>query len=84
MAGSKKKSSLKQQHAWFKAVRGSYLPASAAGWLTYIPFIGYLVFSFVVGILKTSSVLVAIMVIVPNWVAATAVLTYVASKKTRR
>jgi hypothetical protein len=70
-----------RQAAWFKPVRGSYLPVRAAGWLTYIPFVSYLAFSFTVGILKTSSVLIAILFIIPNWVAAGAVLTYIAAKK---
>ena len=37
---AKKKS---KKNVWFTKVRGSYLPASVNGWLTYIPFAGYLV-----------------------------------------
>lgn len=67
--------------AWFIPVRGSYLPASPAGWWTYVPFVGYLVFSLVIGINQTSSKTLAVLYIVPNWVAATVVMTYIASRK---
>lgn len=66
---------------WFKPVRGSYLPESTAGWLTYIPFVGYLIFSSVVGVVKASSVFLAVLIVVPNWVAAGIVLTYIAIRK---
>jgi hypothetical protein len=67
--------------AWFVPVRGSYLPSNAAGWWTYIPFIAYLVFAVVVGFRDTSSRSVAILFIVPNWVAAAVVMTYIAARK---
>ena len=67
--------------AWFVTVRGSYLPASSAGWLTYVPFIAYLIFALVVGIKETSSIAVATLFIVPNWAAAAVIMTYLASKK---
>jgi hypothetical protein len=67
--------------AWFVAIRGSYLPASPAGWLTYIPFLVYLVFAVIIGIRDTSSIYVALLFIVPNWVAAAAVMTWLAAQK---
>jgi hypothetical protein len=67
--------------AWFKPVRGSYLPNSGAGWLAYLPFVAYLVFTFVVGWRQTSSAEVAVLFIVPNWVAAAAVMTWVAARE---
>jgi hypothetical protein len=67
--------------AWFVPVRGSYLPASAAGWWMYVPFVAYLVFSLVAGINETSSKAVAVLFVVPNWVAATVVMTYIAARK---
>jgi hypothetical protein len=67
--------------AWFVSVRGSYLPASTEGWWTYIPFVAYLTFALIVGIKETSSLAVAILFIVPNWVAAAVIMTYLASKK---
>ena len=70
-----------KQGAWFVAVRGSYLPTSSAGWWTYIPFVAYLILTLIVGVSDTSSSTVAILFIVPNWVAAAAVMTYIAVRK---
>lgn len=71
----------KKTGAWFVPVRGSYLPASSAGWLTYVPFIGYLIFVYMVSIEYTENALVAVLLIVPNFIAATAVMNYIARKK---
>ncbi len=67
--------------AWFKKIRGSYLPVSTNGWLTYIPFVAYLVFAYIAGIKDTSNASKAVLFIVPNWVAAAVVLTFIASRK---
>jgi hypothetical protein len=67
--------------AWFVPVRGSYLPASWQGWLTYVPFVAYLVFALVMGEQDTDSISKAILFIVPNWVAAAAVMTWLARAK---
>lgn len=78
----KKKSSRPKARkgAWFVQVRGSYLPASWQGWLTYIPFTGYLVFALLYGWKDTTSAAQAIMFIVPNFVAAAAVMTWFAKR----
>jgi hypothetical protein len=67
--------------AWFVPIRGSYLPASTAGALTYIPYVAYLIFALVVGWQGTDSIGMAILFIVPNWIAATAVMTWIAGRK---
>jgi hypothetical protein len=67
--------------AWFVPVRGSYLPASAAGWWTYVPFVAYLLFSLIVALNYTTSRVTALLFIVPNWVAAAAIMTYIAARK---
>jgi hypothetical protein len=77
----KKQKNTINNHAWFWGVRGSYLPANEYGWLTYIPFVAYLVFSLTVAIKDIHSALVAILVVIPNWVAAAVVMTYLAAKK---
>ena len=64
--------------AWFVAIRGSYLPVSWQGWLTYIPFTAYLIFALVAGWQHTHSATLATLWIVPNWLAATVVMTWVA------
>lgn len=72
------KKSKKQK--WFIPVRGSYIPNNWKGWLTYIPFSAYLLFSFCFGWHITDSVAKATVVILPNWVAAAAVMTWVAKR----
>ncbi|HSX28950.1 MAG TPA: hypothetical protein VLE73_00155 [Candidatus Saccharimonadales bacterium] len=67
--------------AWFVPLRGSYIPASAAGWWTYLPFTAYLVFALVAGLQGTESIAMATLFIVPNWIAAAAVMTYIAARK---
>jgi hypothetical protein len=79
---ARKKTRLKAKPgAWFVPVRGSYLPASAIGWLTYIPFAGYLILSLVIAARDLSSIGVAILFVVPNWIAAAAVMTWLARQK---
>lgn len=67
--------------AWFIPLRGSYLPYSWQGWLTYIPFTFYLVYSWCVAFAYTGSNVKAVLWIVPNWVAAAAVMTWIAKAK---
>lgn len=64
--------------AWFVFIRNSYLPVSWQGWLTYAPFVAYLAFSVVVAMDYTGSYIKAILWVVPNWVAAAVVMTWVA------
>lgn len=74
-----KKSQLKK-NAWFTPVRGSYLPANRKGWLTYIPFVAYLAYAWFVAFAYTGNDLKAVLWIVPNWVAAAAVMTWIAKR----
>jgi hypothetical protein len=67
--------------AWFVAVRGSYLPVSWEGWLTYVPFVAYLSFSWHVAFWYTGTTPKAVLWIIPNWVAAAVVMTWVAKRK---
>ncbi|HET6924902.1 MAG TPA: hypothetical protein VFH39_03680 [Candidatus Saccharimonadales bacterium] len=68
----------KRKNVWFIKVRGSYLPSSWQGWLTYIPFTAYLLWSLSVGWQGTHTLGMALLFIVPNWIAAAAVTTWVA------
>jgi hypothetical protein len=72
------KKSKKQK--WFIPVRGSYLPNSWQAWLLYIPFMAYLVFAMVYGWSKTETVSTAVLFIVPNWIAAVAIMTWIAKR----
>lgn len=76
-----KKIKRNSKNIWFTETRGSYLPCDVRGWLTYIPYLTYLVFVVAVSIHETDSAMLALVYIVPNWVAATVVMTYVAAHK---
>lgn len=75
----KKSARLKtRKGAWFAPLRGSYIPVSWKGWLTYLPFVGYLVYSLIVAFAYTGNNWKAVLWIVPNWVAAAVIMTWVA------
>ena len=63
---------------WFIPVRGSYLPNNWLGWLTYIPFTAYLIAALILGWRGADTKAQAVLFIVPNWVAAAAVMTWIA------
>lgn len=65
---------------WFKPVRNSYLPNNTAGWLTYIPFCAYLVFALWAGWHYTQTTVKAVLYILPNWVAAAVIMTWIAKR----
>lgn len=71
----------KQKNKWFKKIRGSYLPISWQGWLSYVPFVAYLVFVFVAINRNSNSVSDTLYGIFPQWVAAGVVMTWIANKK---
>ncbi len=81
MKKSKQKLPKLKKGAWFVPLRGSYLPMSWQGWLTYIPFTFYLAYSWAVAFAYTGSNVKAVLWIVPNWVAAAIVMTWVAKTK---
>jgi hypothetical protein len=66
---------------WFIKKRGSYLPRAWQGWLLYIPFIGYLISTFILFNRQSNSVSAVLYGIVPQWVAATVILTWIAQQK---
>lgn len=65
---------------WFIPVRGSYLPNNWKGWLTYLPFVAYLVYAVVFAAQYSDNNSQAVLLIVPNWIAATAVMTWLAKR----
>jgi len=67
--------------AWFGRVRGSYIPVSGKGWLTYIPYVAYLIYSIVVAFQYTGNTYKAVLWIVPNFVAAGIIMTWLAKLK---
>ncbi|HEY4160445.1 MAG TPA: hypothetical protein VGM08_00090 [Candidatus Saccharimonadales bacterium] len=64
--------------AWFAPLRGSYIPVSWQGWLTYVPFVAYLGYSLLVAFNYTGNNWKAVLWIVPNWVAAAVIMTWIA------
>jgi hypothetical protein len=65
---------------WFIAVRGSYLPANKQGWLTYIPYLSFLFFSFILAWdINVHRVVKAYLVVV-QWAFAALLMTVVARK----
>jgi hypothetical protein len=69
-----------KRRRWFIPVRGSYLPNSPAGRLSYIPFTAYLVFALVFGWRDTDTTAQAVLFIVPNWIAAAVMMTWLAKR----
>lgn len=67
--------------AWFVRVRGSYIPCSLAGWLTYIPYVAYILGVWWYATNQQWDFLLGLFVIAPNWIAALVVMTYIASRK---
>jgi branched-subunit amino acid transport protein len=65
---------------WFIPVRGSYLPNNFMGWLSYLPFTAYLIFALVIGWQHANDTGQAILFIVPNWIAAAIIMTWIAKR----
>lgn len=70
-----------KSNKWFIKVRGSYLPNSWQAWLTYIPFVGFLITVLVVAVHTEQSAGDAFYAIFPQWVAAAVVMTWIARQK---
>ena len=75
-----KKSPKKVTPGWFVPIRGSYLPRSWQGWLTYLPFAGYLIFAAVYSADMSNNLAQFLLYVVPNWTAATVVMTWIAKR----
>ncbi|GAC1391693.1 MAG: hypothetical protein NVSMB46_05150 [Candidatus Saccharimonadales bacterium] len=77
----KRKNSGAHTKPWFIVTRGSYLPCSLSGWLTYIPYTVYILGVLVYVFVHHEYIYRGLFIVVPNWVAAAAVMNYVASRK---
>jgi len=66
---------------WFYKVRGSYLPGSWQGWLTYIPFVAYLIWPLIWTANQELSFTARVFIIFPQWITAGVVMTWLASYK---
>lgn len=62
-------------------LRGSYLPVTWQGWLLYIPYVGYAILSLIYVADRAGSPLEVIVTIVPYWLAAFVMMTWIAKRK---
>lgn len=79
----KKTSKKVKKDIWFIKVRGSYIPASWQGWLTYIPFILYMVGVLITAFNTQDTLAGYLFMVFPQFVAAAVAMTYVASKTSK-
>lgn len=70
-----------QSKIWFRKVRGSYLPASWQGLGIYFIYLGFLITSYVYAYNNEETVLAVVFTLFPQWVAAVAVVHFLAAKK---
>ena len=68
---------------WFYKVRGSYLPGSWQGWALYAPYIAFLYASLQYALSTKSSALDVFFAVFPQWVAAAAVMTWLATIRSK-
>lgn len=67
--------------AWFAKFHGNYIPASWQGWLTYIPYIGFLIATMWY-VADTSNYVYEIPIrIMPYWICAAVIMIYIARRK---
>ncbi|HSX53138.1 MAG TPA: hypothetical protein VLF90_02085 [Patescibacteria group bacterium] len=77
---TKRKNIKVRKGAWFIKVRGSYLPYSWQGWLSYIPFVGFLVWSIIWAFNTSQPVSQTALLLFPSWIAAAVVMTWLAAR----
>jgi hypothetical protein len=75
---------IKHNKPWFRAVRGSYLPISWEGWALYIPYALYIIAPLVFVLRRGYTFWQSLFIVLPNWVAAGAILTWIASRTARK
>ncbi|HRC28525.1 MAG TPA: hypothetical protein PKV96_04035 [Candidatus Saccharimonas sp.] len=80
MVTKKKISKAQKSHAWFKPLRGSYIPIHWKGWVTYLPYVVYLYLTYIL-LVPNRSLLETLVFLVPYWVAGVIVMHWVAKQK---
>ncbi|MHB1864819.1 MAG: hypothetical protein ACYCPS_01480 [Candidatus Saccharimonadales bacterium] len=66
---------------WFRPLRNSYIASNYKGALSYIPYIAYLSVSAYIPLYNLQSKVVAVFVVIPNWIVATMIMTMFAKKR---
>ena len=69
-----------KKQAWFKPIRGSYIPIHWKGWLTYIPYVAYLYLTYVL-LVPNRPPLNTILFLIPYWVVGVIVMHWIAKSK---
>lgn len=72
---------VKDDGKWFKKLRGSYIPSSWQGWLTYIPYVTFLVITFMAVNRQEHSASDVFFGIFPYWICAAIVMQWLAGRK---
>lgn len=75
------KSKKRTKNKWFIAVRGSYLPNNASGWLSYVPFVVYLVVAALVAKSVHASTITKLYFVFIEWSFAGLAMTWLARRK---
>ena len=73
--------SKKRKSVWFVSVRGSYLPCSWQGWLTYIPMIIFASVIIVGAVARAHSAGDVLYTVFPSLVCTAVVMHWIASRK---
>ncbi|MEO8785024.1 MAG: hypothetical protein ABI221_01750 [Candidatus Saccharimonadales bacterium] len=76
-----KKLQKSKKSVWFVKVRGSYLPVNWKGWLTYIPFVAFLLVVLLDALRTKNTIADIFYMIFPQWLGAVAVMTWIAWRK---
>jgi hypothetical protein len=71
----------KNSSKWFKKIRESYIPVAWQGWLCYLPYIAYLLFTYLYVMYSFGYSVLSLLIIIPNWVVAVLIMSWLASKK---
>lgn len=67
--------------AWFRPLRGSYIPVSWQGWFLYVPFALYIILVFFVVMQDDRPFTSQLIVLVPYLVSGLIIMTWVARQK---
>ena len=73
----------KKSSAWFRPIRGSYLPANNRGLLVYLTYVAYLVVLTVAWFTGGRTLWRLVAVVIPLMVAAAVLTQYVAAKHSK-
>jgi ABC-type transport system involved in cytochrome c biogenesis permease subunit len=69
--------------AWFRPIRGSYLPTSNIGLLVYLVYVAYLVVLIVAWFNEGRTLWRLVAVVIPLMVAAAVLMQYIAAKHSK-